>query len=211
MEKEARVLEQSLAEVRAVVPNEGDGYRITGKGIVFNQRSELLGWFYEYIDADAIRDVDFSGTVAYFNHDPNFVLGSSDNRTLSLDITRDAVTYSIDAPTTNTIRDLVIAPIDRGDVRGSSFMFTVARNGDDWEEEQDGTIIRYVKKIERVYEMGPVSMPAYRQTTTDIAKRSFDQWIETVRTSEEAQTVDSMYRRELARRRLQIIKLKENY
>jgi len=193
------------------VPEGGDGYRITGKGIVFNQRSERLGWFYEYIDADAVRDADFNGAVAYFNHDANFVLGSLDNRTLSLDVSRDDVVYHIDAPTTNTIRDLVIAPIERGDVRGSSFMFTIANKGDEWEEKSDGTIIRYVKKIERVYEMGPVSMPAYRQTTTDLAKRSFDQWIETVRKSEEIQAVESVYRRELARRRLQMMQLRKNY
>lgn len=204
MEKEARVLGQVLAEVRATAPEDGSGYYIDGKGIVFNQRSEKLGWFFEYIDADAVRDADFSGAVAYFNHDANFVLGSLDNKTLGFNITRDFVSYHIDAPTTTTIKDLVIAPIERGDVKGSSFMFTVAKNGDDWEEEADGTIVRYIKKIERVYEMGPVSMPAYRQTTSDVAKRSFDDWVKEVRSQEEIS--ESFFRRELARRKMDILR-----
>jgi phage head maturation protease len=46
--------------------------------------------------------------------------------------------YDILAPDTQTIRDLVIAPMVRGDISQSSFAFQVARDGDDWYEDEEG-------------------------------------------------------------------------
>lgn len=200
------MLAQALSEVRAIAPEEeGADTEIEGKGIVFNQRSEKLGFFYEYIEPEAIQSADTRGIISLFNHDGNYVLGNSDNRTLTLEISKEAVIYRVKAPGTQTIRDLVLSPIVRGDVRGSSFMFSIARGGDDWDEQSDGTIIRYVKKIERVYEMGPVTMPAYSQTTTDIAKRSFDDWIKEFRKQEEVK--ESYYKRQIARMQLDLIRI----
>jgi phage head maturation protease len=79
-------------------------------------------------------------------------------------------------------------------------MFGVAKRGDEWEEKPDGLIIRYVRKIEKVYEFGPVTMPAYTQTTTDaVAKRSFDSFIE------QKQKEESEHRSQWAQLRLQML------
>ena len=95
--------------------------------------------------------------------------------------------YDITAPDNQIIRDLVLAPITRGDITGSSFMFDIAKNGDEWEESSDGVYIRTIKAISKIYEVGPVSMPAYQQTSTDVAKRSFDEFInETKKVEQEA-------------------------
>lgn len=204
--REQRLLSQALSEVRAVYPEGEEGkIFIEGNGIVLNQRSEKLGFFYEFIDPDSLRETNFDDAVSLFNHDSNYVLGAFRNKTLQIDITREAVKYRDIPPPTDTIRDLVLTTIDLGYVRGSSFMFTIAKNGEEWEENSDGTYTRYVKKIERVYEMGPVTMPAYSQTTTDIAKRSFDDWIKEFRKKEEVK--ETYFRRELAKRSLEILKI----
>jgi hypothetical protein len=53
-----------------------------------------------------------------FNHDPNFILGRSTSGTLALsDDERPALRHL--APDTPTIRDLVIAPMVRGDINQS--------------------------------------------------------------------------------------------
>lgn len=180
-----RYLPQSISEVRALSTDEGDEH-ISGKGIVFAQRSQRLGFFYEYIDTRALDSADLEDLQAYFNHNADYTLGTLRNGTLSINITGSSLDYDITAPTTQTIRDLVLSPIKRGDVTGSSFMFDIDKNGDEW-EQVDGVYVRYIKRIAKVYEVGPVSMPAYQQTTTDVvAKRSFDAFIETINKSEEA-------------------------
>lgn len=186
MEREKRVIPQSLSEVRAI-EIEGGGYQIPGKGIVFSQRSQKLGWFVEIIDPRALDGADMSDIVATYNHDMNYVLGRSTNNTLSYTIDSEGLNYVITPPDNQTIRDIVLAPIIRRDVTGSSFMFSVADRGDEWEEQPDGLVIRYVRKIETVFEFGPVTMPAYRQTTTEaqqVAKRSFDEFIEQTKKNE---------------------------
>lgn len=179
-----RYLPQSISEVRALSTDEGVAH-ITGKGIIFGQRSQRLGFFVEIIDSKALELADLEDMQSYFNHNPDYTLGTRRNNTLSIDITSGSLDYDITAPTTQTIRDLVIAPIERGDVTGSSFMFDIAKNGDEWEESSDGIYVRYVKRISKVYEVGPVAMPAYQQTTTDVvARRSLDAFIETIKQNE---------------------------
>ncbi|MCF2443646.1 HK97 family phage prohead protease [Dyadobacter sp. CY345] len=177
MVQEKRVLPQNHSEVRAVQSTDGI-WHIPGKGIVFNQRSRKLGFFYEIIDPKALDGANMSDAISCFNHDMNHILGNVRNKTTSFTVTAEAMEYDTLPPDNQTTKDIVIAPILRGDVTGSSFMFSVAeRGGDEWVEEPNGDIIRYVRKIDVVYEWGPVSMPAYLTTSTDVAKRSFDYFI----------------------------------
>ncbi len=186
MAQDRRYTPQLISEVRALIQEEGDSH-ITGKGIVFNQRSQKLGWFIEIITPDALRDADLTDMKSFFNHDPNYTLGSLANRTLSYTLSAGSLDYDIQAPDNQLIRDLVLAPITRGDITGSSFMFDIAKKGDEWEENTDGVYIRTIRAISKVYEVGPVSMPAYQQTSTDVAKRSFDDFInETKKTEQDA-------------------------
>jgi uncharacterized protein len=173
---EKRIIPQTNSEVRSFTGEDGVE-RITGKGIVFNQRSHLLGgWFYEEIVSGAADSSKLDVLCSCFNHDLNFVLGNYENRTMSIEILSTHVQYDNIAPTTSIIQELVSTPIKRGDVRGSSFWFDVADNGDEWKELPNGYWLRRVLAIDNIYEMGPVTMAAYPQTTTDVAKRSFEQF-----------------------------------
>ncbi|MDN8705120.1 HK97 family phage prohead protease, partial [Staphylococcus aureus] len=70
-----------------------------------------------------------------FNHDPNYILGRTTAGTLSLSVNERGLVYDITAPDTQTIRDLVLAPMQRGDINQSSFAFRVARDGEDWYQD----------------------------------------------------------------------------
>lgn len=202
MDKGRRYLPQTISEVRAISSEEGVAH-IAGKGIVFGQRSQKLGFFIEVIDSRALELADLDDMQSYFNHNPDYTLGTLRNKTLSINITSDSMDYDITAPDTQTIRDLVLSPISRGDVTGSSFMFDIDKKGEEW-EEKDGMWVRYVTRIAKVYEVGPVSMPAYQQTTTDVvARRSLDAFIEATKQAEQEAI---HYRLNNAKRRLQLYK-----
>ncbi len=150
--------------------------RIIGYGSVFNSRSEPLWGFREIIKPGAFDDVLTNDVRGLFNHDPNFILGRSAAGTLSLSVDERGLQYNILAPDTQTIRDLVIAPMVRGDISQSSFAFQLARDGDDWYEDDEGIVIREISKFSRLYDVSPVTYPAYQDADSGV--RSMKAWQE---------------------------------
>ncbi|MDC9605623.1 HK97 family phage prohead protease [Xenorhabdus griffiniae] len=150
--------------------------RIVGYGSVFNSRSEPLWGFREIIKPGAFDDVLNDDVRGLFNHDPNFILGRSTAGTLSLSVDERGLQYGIQAPDTQTIRDLVLAPMQRGDITQSSFAFRVARDGEHWYEDEEGIVIREISRFSRLYDVSPVTYPAYQEA--DSAVRSLTAWQE---------------------------------
>lgn len=157
-DRERRTLKE-VVEARA----EGEGRKLSGYGAVFNQRTDIMGLFDEQIAPGAFRDAIGRDDVrALFNHDPNYVLGRSSAGTLSMAEDARGLRYDIDPPDTQVGRD-VVTLVARGDVQGSSFSFEVEE--ETWDYPQDGgkptrTIVRA-----KLYDVGPVTFPAYEQTT----------------------------------------------
>jgi HK97 family phage prohead protease len=162
-------------EVRAE-PHEDQPTRIVGYGSVFNIRSEPLWGFREIIKPGAFDDVLNDDVRGLFNHDPNFILGRSTSGTLKVSVDERGLQYNIQAPDTQTIRDLVLAPMQRGDINQSSFAFRVARDGDHWYEDEEGVVIREIHKFSRLYDVSPVTYPAYQ--AADSTVRSMKAWQE---------------------------------
>jgi HK97 family phage prohead protease len=175
-EIEQRMLPAQQCELRAVPLSEGQSGppKIAGYAAVFNMRSDLLGgYFVEIIAPGAFDEVLTQDTRGLFNHDPNYLLGRTTSGTLRLTTDARGLAYEIDTPDTLTIRDLVVAPIARGDMSGSSFAMRVAPGGDTWHEE-DGVVIRTIYKVAELRDVGPVSFPAYPDSSA--AQRSLDAW-----------------------------------
>lgn len=175
-EIEKRMLPAQQCELRAVQLPDGQAGapKIAGYAAVFNVRSDLLGGFFvELIAPGAFDEVLTQDTRGLFNHDPNYLLGRTTSGTLRLSVDARGLAYEIDTPDTLTIRDLVVAPIARGDMSGSSFAMRVAPGGDTWHEE-DGVVIRTIYKIAELRDVGPVSFPAYPDSSA--AQRSLDAW-----------------------------------
>ncbi|SAF46502.1 HK97 family phage prohead protease [Enterobacter kobei] len=150
---------------------------IVGYGSVFDVLSEPMWGFREIIRAGAFDEVLGDDVRGLFNHDANFVLGRTAAATMTLTVDDRGLHYDIIAPETPTIRDLVIAPMQRGDITQSSFAFRVAPGGDNWYEDDDGVIIREITKVGRLYDVSPVTYPAYQ--AADSSVRSLTDWKET--------------------------------
>lgn len=147
---------------------------LAGHAAVFNERSENLGGFREIVAPGAFAEALKKDDVrALFNHDANFVLGRSAAKTLRLAEDDRGLAYEVDLPDTQTIRDLVIGPVERGDISGSSFGFRVLPNGQNWTEDDEGVLIRTLTAV-RLYDVSPVTFPAYPQT--DVALRCLNDW-----------------------------------
>ncbi|HNX44139.1 MAG TPA: HK97 family phage prohead protease [Bacteroidales bacterium] len=149
-----------------------DGSRhVVGLAVVFNKRAPI-GDFFEQVAPEAIDDDVLNQDVrCLFNHDSNFVLGRTKAGTLKLTKTAEGLEYSLDMPVT-TFGNEVLTAIKLGNVSGSSFGFTVKK--DEWKELPGGIYLRTILKIGKLFDVSPVTFPAYADTTVGI--RSLEAW-----------------------------------
>lgn len=162
-DRERRTMAGSV-EARA----EGEARTLHGYAAVFGQRTDIMGLFDEQIAPGAFRDAIGRDDVrALFNHDPNYVLGRSSAGTLRLAEDARGLRYDIDPPDTQVGRDVTIS-IARGDVQGSSFSFEVEEES--WDYPKDGRPVRTIQRA-KLYDVGPVTFPAYEQTTVSARSR----------------------------------------
>lgn len=164
-----------IGEVRAVMPEEGGQAHIIGSAAVFNHRSENLGGFREIIKPGAFNNCLTNDVRGLFNHDANIILGRTLSGTMTLSVTDSSLDYDILAPDTQMVRDMVVAPLLRGDVSQSSFQFTVGRDGDHWYVDDEGIVIREIITVSRLFDVGPVVFPAYPDTSS--AKRDMQEFM----------------------------------
>lgn len=197
----------------------GNPTDFVGTAIVFGQRSQNLGGFVEVIEREAMDGADTSDVLGLFNHDNNIILGRSSAGTLRLTTTESGVSYEIPYDADDEDHRRVMRKIIKGEVKGSSFAFRVARNGDRWDDDTDGVYVRTVTKFAGIYDVSPVARPAYLQTTA--AKRSLDSFIEEKekeghekeaeeqRQQEEEQKANNQIKLNNRKRKLQILKSKQ--
>lgn len=148
---------------------EGDSRRVEGVAVVFNQWSEDLGGFREKIAPGALDGVIARSDIfALLDHDRSRgILGRSkrgDQVSLQLDVRDDGLHYAFEAPETD-LGNEVLSCLQRGEIGGSSFAFTVLE--DAWERVGD-EYQRTIMKIDELYDVSPVYSPAYSQTTCDL-------------------------------------------
>jgi len=109
----------------------------------------------------ALKEAD--DVRALFNHNPDNLLGRTSSDTLSLRADKTGLKYEITPGDTAIARD-VIEHIRRGDLQGSSFAFEVT--DEEWRKVDD-VEIREVRGV-RLFDVGPVTYPAYESTTTAV-------------------------------------------
>jgi len=171
MNKEKRVFN---AEVRAIRNEKGE-VLVRGYALKFNTLSENLGGFRETIATGAADAVLADDVRALRDHTSHMILGRTKSGTCRIGVDGVGLWYEYDSPDTTYARDLLVS-IDRGDVDQSSFQFTIAPKGEEWHEDENGVLIRTITKLGRLYDVSPVTFPAYVDTT--VAKRSLESFQE---------------------------------
>ena len=150
---------------------EGQTPKLAGYAALYNSLSENLGGFREQIAVGAFDNVLSDDVRALVNHDPTLILGRTVSGTLKISLDNRGLFYEINVPDTAFARDLMQS-VKRGDVSQSSFAFRV--EDDRWDEDDDGRYIRTIKKVKRLYDVSPVTYPAYPDT--DVATRAMQSY-----------------------------------
>lgn len=165
--------DESLFEVREMGGTKPPVIR--GYAAVFEKPSRPLRQgtrqFVEIIERGAFDQTDFSDTDARFNHDKGRTLATYPN-TLRLGVDSRGLWYEFDIDRADPDHVAVLAKINRRDVTGSSFQFAAMPSGETWKRLADGTFERRLQKIPKTFDVGPVSRPAY--VDTSVFSRSLD-------------------------------------
>lgn len=188
------------AEVRA----SKESRQVDGYAALFNSDSEVLyGSFIERIAPGAFDEVLKDDAVALFNHDPNLVLARN-GKTMVLTQDDKGLRYQFEAPNTTAGNDL-IENLRNGNISQSSFGFTVA--GEEWtcSEDRSKPSVRTITKIKRLYDVSPVTYPAYPDTSVGL--RNFES-LKKEYEEKKAKENERSYKMELIKRELEIFKLK---
>jgi HK97 family phage prohead protease len=159
---ERRVLHLEELEVR----QEGDEPpHIVGYAAVFGQPSEDLGFIESIREGAFARSIREDDVRSLWNHDANYVLGRNRSGTLALLEDEYGLKIDVVPPDAQWARDL-LESIRRRDVTGMSFGFRVRENGDVWTQVGSGPLRR------ELVDPGPVTFPAYPQTTAGVRARA---------------------------------------
>lgn len=144
---------------------------ISGHAAVFNQVTNIGGWFNEVIERGAFDNTDFKDVLLSVNHDLDKIplarsRNNNVNSTLQLQVDNKglAVRANLDVEN-NTDAKSLYSSINRGDMDGMSFIFFVAEER--WEGLETDMPTRHILAIDKVVEVSVVSFPAY--DGTDIA------------------------------------------
>ena len=200
------------------VETRADGRTVlSGYAVRYNTTSVDLGGFRETILPGAFdkvlnRQRGKRDVVALFNHDANQLLGRTSSGTLELSSDEKGLRYSVVLPNTElgrTIGELTA----RGDLRGSSFAFTVEQKGQSWAPGEDGVPRRSIREVSGLFDVSVVTHPAYSSSSAAVARRSMEAWMaeqEEVRCScqHQAKDADESFAADSARAKSMAVRLK---
>ncbi len=174
-----------------------DNQHIQGRGIVFydgtpETQYPLWEGAVERIASDVVVN-KAPDVISLYNHDINWLLGRESAGTLTVTRNDKGFDNQVKPDNTDPQHQTVTAKINRGDLQGASFTFTLDKA--EWQKEKDMSV-RYLKEI-TLYEIGPVVTPAYSATTTSLRsqeriealKKEHDEWEETQKRLEKLQNL----------------------
>ena len=135
----------------------------SGYGIVFDSDSlplviqdrDLGGVkVYEQITRESMEGANVDDMISARDHNFSQILGRTSAGTLELSVDDKGVMYRIPSlPDTTYANDLQVST-SRGDIRGSSFTFSIDwEKGYDIQERSDGGLVAKPRQITKVYEI----------------------------------------------------------
>ena len=158
-------------EIRsATLSADEENQKLVGYAVKWNSPSQVLYCdFVESFAPKAFSDSLASGedVRALFEHDYTKLLGRTSSGTLKLEEDSIGLRFELSPPDTTTGKDLLVS-VSRGDITGMSFGFRAME--EEWKFDVE-PYQRTVIKAE-LFEVTVTSIPAYPESSVEIAKRS---------------------------------------
>lgn len=171
MDKKPLERRSYACEVRA---EQNDGVaRLSGRPIVFDSRTDMY-FFDEVIERGALDKTDLTDVRFLVNHNVDMIplarsRRNNGNSTMRLLPDEEGMQMWADIDVENNADARALnSAVERGDISGMSFMFSI--DGERWEDLESEHPTRYITSIGSIVEVSAVTFPAY--TNTSISARS---------------------------------------
>lgn len=144
----------------------GEPEAFVGYGAVFFRADDpgteyrLSNTLIERVSPTAFAEIAQHDVRGLINHDPSQLLGRTPN-SMQLSVDATGLRYEIPYDASDPDHVRLLAKIQRGDITGSSFAFKIEKES--W-EKREKTYYRTLERV-KVYDVGPVTFPAYDATT----------------------------------------------
>ena len=159
------------------------------------------------IDRGALADTDLRDVRFLINHNTDMIplarsRNNNENSTMQLSVDDEIgmkIRVNLDTENNADARALYSA-VERGDISGMSFMFTV--DGDRWEDIESEHPQRHITAISKVFEVSAVTFPAYEATS--IQARGLAEALDSAKASLESVKAEAR-RVELQKQKIRIL------
>lgn len=140
-----------------------------GTPIVCEQPTDIGGMFREIIDRGALIGANLKDVPLFVNHNDRMIpiarsRNNTPNSTMRLIASEEKLDFEADVDTKNNAEArALVSSIDRGDLWGMSFAFTVKE--EEWSDLDTDYPTRHIKKFDLIAEISAVTWPAYSATS----------------------------------------------
>ena len=148
--------------------DEEHGTFLEGTPIVYDSLTDL-GDYDEIIDRGALQNTDLKDVRFLVNHNTDMIplarsRNNNEKSTMQMSVDDNGMNIRVNLDTeNNTEAKALYSAVERGDISGMSFMFSV--DGDKWENLESEHPTRHILSIGRVFEVSAVTFPAYEATS----------------------------------------------
>lgn len=175
-------------EIRANEDKEKKNYTLTGRPIVYNSKTDL-GYFDEVIESGALDKANLKDVRFLVNHDTSKIplaraTEGNKESTMRFNIDKNGMEISVELDVENNSEARALySAVQRGDITGMSFMFTI--DGEEWENLESEHPTRHIKSIGQVLEVSAVTFPAYEASEISARdKKSLDDAVNKARSND---------------------------
>lgn len=148
--------------------DEEHGTFLEGTPIVYDSLTDL-GGYDEIIDRGALQNTDLKDVRFLVNHNTDMIplarsRNNNEKSTMQMSVNDNGMNIRVNLDTGNNAEAKALySAVERGDISGMSFMFSV--DGDKWENLESEHPTRHILSIGRVFEVSAVTFPAYEATS----------------------------------------------
>lgn len=196
-----------IQELRALEPTEDDGAIVEGYAIVYEEETNIGGWFRETIKRGALNGANLKDVPLFIHHQRNKIplarsRNNNKNSTLQLRVDDSGLHFraELDIENNSEARALYSA-VKRGDISGMSFAFSVLE--ETWRDKDKDIPLREIVRFDRIFEISALSTPQYQGSDINARSEALD--------SADQQALDSALRSEEtddSENELEILKLR---